>query len=157
MSQPRRTYYFFAHVALRSLFLSKPGDVIAAFEHTGARMLVDLWEYSAQQAGEEYPSDGLACEVRHTPDGGVIGLVTLPEPQEMTECYYVALCFALGESPRYITCELTVRFGEENAGKQFAVMCEWSNGTHMNTGQIFDPDREDFYNRMVERLATALE
>ena len=80
--------------------------------------------------------------VKSLRDGATFVMITLPEPANPPEAYYVGVtggrCF-------------TLEYGLTATGEPTTFLCEWSGGKHLNFGQG-PPAEEHAFVRAVERI-----
>ena len=139
---PRPQHYDFAHRLLRQRFVRDPpglGRLVVGQD--GGLFLQALWNEAMPALETVGPilSRGLGRSVEPW-EAGTIIIVTLPEPQAITEAHMVALVLPETGAPRYFTLE--AGFHEDMTSR--TALCEWRDGSHVNYGDGPRPDPETF-------------
>ena len=85
----------FTTEVLPSLFHGSPGQFVYYLERDGNKLLRFYWDEAGKKLAEEQraSSFGLNYMTRPLPRNSEIILITLPEPCEESEAYYVALIY----------------------------------------------------------------
>ncbi|MBI3158035.1 MAG: hypothetical protein HYZ26_00360 [Chloroflexi bacterium] len=137
MPEPRPQPYIFAHLALPALFFRAPESMLRNFEQEGPEFLRYLWRQIGLEKGGHDEAAGMQIQVEiHKEAREIIGLISLPAPQNATEAFFVAAVHS-PERARYFTLEL----GERLDGSAYTVLCEWdTEGRHLNYGEGPAPD-----------------
>lgn len=88
-------HYIYSYEAIPGVFRNQTDKFFECVEEDG----VEFFKFWWNRVGDDYPedirvpSDGLAYEVRKSPKGGKIILLTLPTPQREGEPYFLALVY----------------------------------------------------------------
>ncbi|MEI6222908.1 MAG: hypothetical protein WCP97_09180 [bacterium] len=143
-------HYLFAHRLLRNLFAEDPDKFALRLLDENHELLRKIWNLVGNVNGYSHtqPVFKITC-IKENP---FIIIITLPEPENMTEAYFIALLLPNTTSntsdssnvalPRYLTLERTA----EKNGCSTGCLCEWSgiNYTdHVNYG-LAEPTHDDF-------------
>jgi len=149
---PRPHHYAFAHRVLRSVVETQPDAAIRALAgDRAAFMLGDLWKMAAKglDPAQVLSEDGLRREIRQTSRGRQVVVVILPEPAGITEAHYVAIA-STDDGLRYFTLEASVDF---QSNDPITVLCEWSEGRHLNFGPGPEPSIPALLDAIEPKLA----
>jgi hypothetical protein len=175
MSEPRLHHYVFGHILLRQIFFRDASAFVAALREGGDPLLHRIWDdvgdwiVQNEEGQHQLPCVGLTCTHREIVSGTYAVIVSLPQPQEITEAHFVGLvvrppkkrfsglvCVDTGMA-RYITLER----GETSDGAPRTVLCEWTEDSHVNMGDGPEATVDGFSNALAElvgkqRRVTAL-
>ena len=142
---PRFHHYVFVHTILKDLFFENGVQLIEVFgSPTGRQTLINLWEKvgSDIEGDELLPSENMDVK-NYKKNDFEICLIQLPQPEKVTEAYYIALISG-PQGKYYYTLEHT--YGPD------PVICFWENDTHGNTGKHIKADGELFVNSVIESI-----
>lgn len=126
-------HYIFAHRILPGLAHSDP----ARFKALNAGQFRALWAHAAEHATEGDTSGPERLSVEWEDE---LLVVTMPPPEEPPEAFFVAVHFPSESEVRYLVLEL----GADLDGNQTNFLCAWENKTHVQYGDGYSEDREDF-------------
>lgn len=170
MSEPRLHHYQYAHYWLRSTFEEIPETMLARMgAEDSMEVLVQSWNHLGEQFddGDRLSPNGMSLDLRHDAFGtceDFFAVVGLPEPQEMTECHYVAMVVRSpdgrivpehrAETGRavkswYYTLELSFK---EDFVTQTAILCAWDGDRHVNFGGDYVTDVDTFVDAVRAKL-----
>jgi hypothetical protein len=163
-------HYVFAHRAIPAVTFRDPKNTLGILcGPDAARFVEDLWNQAAHYCSPEgtRPSKGLSVEAGRAGEDGLVVMIRMPPPSEISEAHFVALVAKLAtpESPsiarlasvRCFTLELGVDFRTE---KPMTFLCEWAeDGKHYNHGQgpaaSEDAFVEAIFNHLGQETAAA--
>lgn len=136
-------HYAFAHYALRQMALSDPLKFLAIVVSPDAGRFMDaLLQDVADQCDRQASFDATSVKIHQTlVNSFPCAVIVLPEPQEMTEAFMVAVVVPIDMSSeqlpdrdtlkaRYFTLEK----GFSSSNKPQTVLAEWDMGGHLNYG-----------------------
>ena len=91
-AEPRRQHYFFAHVALPSLFFKSPTDFVHLMGTAGIKFLENLWNRLTSEEIDEGPisSRGLKLDISKLMSDVECCVISLPTPRSVAEAHFVA-------------------------------------------------------------------
>lgn len=101
------------------------------------------------------PSNGLKYEVNHLDNGVAVAIITLPEPQAITEAFFTAAVYrAPTTDQELITRYFTLEYGYNSSDNNFrTVLCEWTpDKVHKNFGTGPEPTPNAFLNAIRQQL-----
>ena len=103
----RQQYYRFAHQVVMHAVLRDPESWWATAQTRGLAMLQQAWVTAGQALPVQDNAAASRLRIDHVTDvPGVEALViTLPPPTAPSECYFIALVRAPGQTPRYFVAE----------------------------------------------------
>lgn len=157
-----RHHYILGHIALREICADDPVSFFCLMNAPERDEFLDgVW----RQIRDNCDVDGKApfditdvdfkyCTVQDYPTV----LITMPEPEGMTEAYFVAMILKIDidadefpENPEFQY--FTLEKGSEMDGTDRTVMCEWTaDGKHMNYGDGPPPDIDFFVEEVIGRI-----
>ncbi|MFO0589424.1 MAG: hypothetical protein U0441_17940 [Polyangiaceae bacterium] len=119
----RKQHYRFAHTVLMTNVLLDPEAFWSRLESLGDAALLPSWQESADGLGPEDLVQGTPTvqPMSPAPDARAL-VITMPAPQSMTECYWVALVRVGQSPPRYFVAE---RGADAEGGRVRAYWAEW--------------------------------
>ena len=119
----RKQHYRFAHTVLMTNVLLDPEAFWSRLESLGDAALLPSWQESADGLGPDDLVQGTPSvqPMSPAPDARAL-VITMPAPQSMTECYWVALVRVGQSPPRYFVAE---RGADTEAGGVRAYWAEW--------------------------------
>ncbi len=140
-------HYRFAYGFLKGFAFQRTEELREAlWSGDGDGFLAWLWERSADEGSE--PCPGLSVRT-FTHAGRPAALVTLPEPAEPPEAYFVLILFG-SDTPTYYSLEKTEPLwfgeGEEPSG---TVLGLWEPDRRYNLGEGPPPDPDLFVARVL--------
>ena len=164
-NRPRPHHYTFAPHALRGMTFHLRDQMrqMLISGHATA-FLKDLWDYVAQDLGEDevLPSTGLLVHNEMLGEESTLSIVVLPEPRCTTEAHMIGIAFLPSQqfSPdpgacdiRYFTLEKG--FSEDDIPR--TTLCEWHHSedgvSHLNFGDGPAPEVAAFAGQLMARLA----
>lgn len=135
---PRRRHYVFAHRAIPQIVAAHGERFVEDMRGPhAASLLARLWD----EIGGE-PMDAPTVAVKELKGGAPFVLITMPEPENTPEAYYVGVvdgrCF-------------TLERGVTTTGETQTFLCEWADGKHVNYGPG-PPAEEHAFAGAVEKL-----
>lgn len=174
--KPPGLHYVFAHQYLpRALFANPQLGLGLALSYNREKALLSLWNHCQKNASEPQKNDeptGLAITGGTTGSNTAIAVITMPQPREMADAYYVCVVttFAAdaGGEPRaadiaYYTLEKTVSLTPPSGGYATAgqpepvptILGKWDKkGGHANFGPGPAPDSPNEFVAAVLKLHT---
>lgn len=166
----RRHHYLFAHVALRQQFFSQPLETVLALNSGGPELLEVWWQRTwdvlsgNDSQAEKVSSAGLRCSSCDLGENRIAAIVTLPEPQNPTEAYFVAAVVGLPRKrlggllgktrmdAKYVTLEYGMAICGDGSLRQRTVLCEWTESSHLNLGDGPAPELAEFIKAVSDRI-----
>ncbi len=154
---PRAHHYVFAHRELPAL-AHDPRFFPLATGAGGSNFAIGYWDHVGARLppAERLPPTDMALRVERR-GGRTIVLVRLPAPERMTEAHLVAVVQGLPGEPdvRYFTLELGFASAEpEGPRSRRTVLCEWTEGRHVNYGEGPPAEEAGFLAAVEDRLGT---
>lgn len=137
---PRPHHYEFAHRFMPGVFYADPPGFFALLRQKGIDILHMAWLYAAKHLKPEFqlPDDGLTFAFYDLGAGYATAIITLPQPQGMTEAFFIApaLWPARGADPAPDAQFLTLELGQRIPSRELCgVFGAWtSGGAHINMG-----------------------
>jgi hypothetical protein len=146
---------------LPQLAFSAPEKFLAFLERNGSTFLEYFWNECGKHIAEEQRLDpeGLGCNIYPLDDDIVAACITLPQPTEMPEAYYIAFVHRPAsedplDSKRVFTRYFTLEYGQRIDGSPRTVLCEWTaDGSHLNYGDGPPPQMDLFINSIESLLS----
>jgi hypothetical protein len=168
ITEPRLHHYTFVHRLLPALFYGDPTRFVNSLAGGKSDFLRFLWERVGEREvkakSKRIPATGLDCEIRELEDGTFVGLIVLPEPEGLTEAYFVAVVYwpfreKLFSEQAAIARFITLEYGwDYEKGVPRTVLCEWEpDRRHSNRGNGPEPTLGAFFEtvcRLVDSEAT---
>jgi hypothetical protein len=154
--------YVFGHLVLLQAVFTEPGRFFAILNGPDAeRYLSDLWSFAGKNADEDslQPEVLPTCNISGT-GNGIIAIVRMPTPREMTEPWMVAVVAKLQHPDRPVMEDFAwVRvFALEHSidittERPMTVIGEWTQEeTHVNHGAGPLPEEQAFVAAIFELL-----
>lgn len=137
-------HYRFAYGFLKGFTFQRQAELQEALTSEPNEFLTWLWEQSAD--GPSAPPTGLAARTFLHGDR-TLALVTMPEPQEPPEAYFVLIRF--GSSPDYYTLE---KSDPDFGGSGTILGCWQPDGSRYNLGDGGPPDAQAFVDTVLAIL-----
>ena len=162
--KPRDQHYAFAHVLVAQGALCGRNRFLQALLNGREKFLLDCWAKVARDLDvESIPPQGLALEIEEYSNGKTLVIVTLPEVEGVTECYFVGMVFSpisskpdsslTDERPIVRTLEFSRSLEQE---KSMTMFCGWDlkdgQPAHLNFGEGPEPKLEEFRRKLFELL-----
>ena len=140
-----RQQYRFAFGGLKTFAFERTAQLVMALQSEPDDFLAWLWQQCADPKDESVPALGLTARLFER-DGLRAALITLPEPQEIPDPYFVLLIFA-GELPDFYSLEkASLDFGGSGT-----VLGRWLPDRRENWGQGSTPEAEAFVDLVFSR------
>ncbi len=160
----RMHHYLFAHFVMPQRLWRNPDEFLNLLHGSQSRgFLITRWlEAGSAVEDDEFlaPGEGLRYEPFEIAGGYRADVISLPEPQRMTEAYMVAIvsrparrrALIMKTPPvlRYFTLELGYCFDMITRCTYF---CEWTPKSHENYDTGPSPNTKDFLKAIEARLA----
>lgn len=144
----------FVHQALPAMFFANPVKFVTTLAERGDEVLHALWHRigeGVREANRIAPA-GLSAETRQLEDETRLILITLPDPQGVTEAYFVALAYRPPTQQKGLTRFITLEYSLNLEGSPGTMLCEWTaDKRHRNLGPGPEPTLEAFF-EVVGRL-----
>src|SRR6476660_4269749 len=143
----QRWHYHFAHVAMRAFAFAEPDiTVFSLADAKGSQRLIgavlsqvaEFYELDEQQV--RALARGFTVTVRRADDLPIY-VISMPAPQNATDCYFVGIVSLHDGGVEYFTLERSIMDG--------TMICGWSaDGAHLNYGSGPNPDVDAFVARI---------
>lgn len=148
----RQHHYVFAHEAVRDLFFkTKKTFAINLLSDSKLDYIKNMWNFVGSTCEKKnfISSSGLEIEVLNLTNEKKIVILTLPKPITPPEAFFVAFLFEF-ENVKFDNICSKRLLTLEKSYFNHSVVCEWnSEGTHINHGVHFDPQKVNFINYIL--------
>ena len=145
----RKHHYVFAHLIFREQFFKNPSDfnfeTISKHNNNPVDYLIKTWNIIGELScnkNEVISPVGLDLEFYDDKDQIEVGLITLPKPKYMIECYFIAMILKYDLDNNVVDCYY---FTLENSVDNNPKICAWDQeGSHINYGINIKPQKDIF-------------